>query len=95
MVTGKRLGHPVRSIRTPFARNYAKMEFSGISDDELQGKASGALRRAVVDGDLETGCFLCGQSAALVHEVQPAAEIVKELIEGAEPILKGATKWLA
>ena len=30
MVTGKRLGHPVRSLRTPFARNYAKAEYGGL-----------------------------------------------------------------
>lgn len=95
MVTGKRLGHPVRSLRTTFARTYAKKEFSGISDEELQGQASGALRLAVQEGDIENGCFLCGQSAALVHEIQPAAQIVKELIEDAQPILNGAQKWIA
>ena len=94
MVTGKRLGHPVRSLRTAFARNYAKMEFSGMTDDELSGTAAGALKRAVVDGDAETGCFLCGQIAAMVTKVQPAAEIVREVIEGAEPILRSADKWV-
>ncbi len=94
MVTGKRLGHPVRSLRTNFARNYAKAEFSGMTDEELTGKASGTLRLAVQEGDLEQGCFLCGQSAALVKQVQPAADIVRELVEEAEPILKGAAKWV-
>ncbi len=36
MVTGKRLGHPVRSLRTPFARDYFKAEYSDISDEELE-----------------------------------------------------------
>ena len=94
MVTGKRLGHPVRSLRTNFAREYSKAEYGGMPDDELEALGTGALRKAVVDGNLDEGCFLAGQSAAMVKKVQPAADIVKELIEGAEPVLKGATKWV-
>ena len=94
MVTGKRLGHSVRSLRTEFARNYAKMEFSGMSDAELDGKASGALRLAVTEGDLDKGCFMSGQIAAMVNKVQPAAEIIREVIREAEPILLGAAAWV-
>lgn len=94
MVTGKRLGHPVRSLRTNFARNYSKAEYGGMDDEALEALGSGALRKAVVEGDLEHGCFLSGQIAAMVHEVQPAADIVRDVIEGAEPVLKGATKWV-
>ena len=64
MVTGKRLGHPVRSLRTPFARDYFKAEYSDISDEELEKLGVGALRSAVIDGDNEKGCFLAGQIAA-------------------------------
>ena len=96
MVTGKRLGHPVRALRTPFCRNFAKAEYdsSRVSDEELEQMGVGALRLAVQEGDKEKGSFLCGQAAALVSKVQPAAEIVRELIEGAEPILKGAPQWV-
>ena len=94
MVTGKGLGHPVRSLRTNFARNYAKAEYGGMDDEALEALGSGALRKAVVEGDLEEGCFLSGQVAAMVNKIQPAAEIVREVIEGAEPVLKGATQWV-
>ncbi len=94
MVTGKRLGHPVRSLRTAFARNYAKAEYGGVDDETLEAMGTGALRKAVENGDLEEGCFLSGQVAAMVHEIQPAAQIVREVIEGAEPVLKGAMKWV-
>ena len=94
MVTGKRLGHPVRSLRTPFSRNYAKAEFSGISDEELESWGVGAYRLAVQEGDKEKGSFLCGQAAALVNQEQSAAQIIRALFEGAEPILKGAAKWV-
>ena len=87
MVTGKRLGHPVRSLRTEFARDYAKAEYGGMPDEELEALGAGALRRAVVDGDTKNGCFLAGQVAAMVKKEQPAAEIVREVAQEAENIL--------
>ena len=94
IVTGRRLGHPVRSLRTPFARNYAKIEYTDISDDNLEAYATGVLRLAVQEGDTEKGCFLSGQIAAMVHKIQPAAEIIREVMEEAEPLLKEAAKWV-
>ena len=94
MVTGKRLGHPVRSLRTQFARDYVKAEYSPMPDEELENLAVGALRLAVQEGDLKKGCFLSGQAAAQVRKIEPAADIVREVIETAEPILKGATAWV-
>lgn len=94
MVTGRRLGHPVRSLRTPFAREYAKAEYGGMLDGELEALGTGALRRAVQEGDIEKGCFLSGQIAALVKKEQPAAEIVREVMEEAEPLLLRASQWV-
>ncbi len=94
MVTGKRLGHPVRSLRTVFTREYAKAEFSGIPDSELEGLASGKLRLAVQNGDSKNGCFLSGQVAGMVNKEQPAAQIVSEIMEEAEPILMRASEWV-
>lgn len=94
MVTGKRLGHPVRSLRTPFARDYSKAEYGGMPDEELEALGAGALRLAVQEGDNEKGCFLAGQIAAMVKKEQPAAEIVREVIEEAEPILRRAASWV-
>ena len=46
------------------------------------------------EGDNEKGCFLSGQIAAMVKKEQPAAEIVKEVMEEAEPILLRASQWV-
>ena len=94
MVTGRRLGHPVRALRTNFQREYLKAEYTDISDEELEAMGAGSLRKAVVDGNSDEGCFLAGQSAAMVTKIQPAADIVRELCEEAEPLLKGAAKWV-
>jgi enoyl-[acyl-carrier protein] reductase II len=94
IVTGKRLGHPVRSLKTQFSRDYFKAEYSDIPDEELEKMGEGALRLAVQEGDLKRGCFLAGQAAAMVNKEQSAAQIVREIIEEAEPILKGAARWV-
>lgn len=94
MVTGKRLGHPVRSLRTEFARDYAKAEYGGMPDEELEALGAGALRCAVVDGDTKKGCFLAGQVAAMVKKEQPAAEIVREVAQEAENILGRVLQWV-
>lgn len=94
MVTGKRLGHPVRSLRTQFARDYSKAEYGGMPDEELEMLATGALRLAVQEGDDKKGCFLSGQIAAMVKREQPAGEIIKEVMEEAEPILRRASQWV-
>lgn len=94
MVTGKRLGHPVRSLRTAFARDYSKAEYGGMPDEELEALGVGALRLAVQEGDLQKGCFLSGQAAAMVHQEQHAAGIVRSVMEEAEPLLLGASKWV-
>jgi len=95
IATGKRLGHPVRSLKTPFSRTYSKAEYdSSLSAEELEELGVGALRLAAVEGDAERGCFPAGQIAGLVNKRQPAAEIVREIFSEAESVLNGATKWV-
>ena len=94
IVTGKRLGHPVRSIKSPFSREYAKAEYTTIPDDELEAMAVGTLRAAVVDGDEKKGCFLAGQIAGMVNKEQPAAEMIKEMFDSAVSILNGVEIWV-
>jgi enoyl-[acyl-carrier protein] reductase II len=94
MTTGKRLGHPVRSLKTPFSRAYFKAEYSGISDEELEAMGVGSLRLAAVEGDAERGCFLAGQVAGMIKKQQPAAEIIHEIFEEAETVLSEGGKWV-
>jgi len=95
MTTGKRLGHPVRQIKNQFAKDFLKAEYnSQISDEELEAMGRGALYRAAVEGDEKTGDFLAGQIAGMVNKEQPAAEIIREMFQEAEEVLKTAGQWL-
>jgi enoyl-[acyl-carrier protein] reductase II len=52
---------------------------------------AGALKRAVIDGDIETGSVMAGQSVGMVTKEQPTAEIVAELVGEAEAALERRT----
>ena len=47
---------------------------------ELEHFWVGALRRAAIDGDVEYGSVMAGQSVGLVKSIQPASEIIQELV---------------
>lgn len=87
MLTGKALGHPVRSLKTPFSKTLAKMESSAdFKPEEVMAFGAGALRRAVKEGDLN-GSYMAGECAGMVKKAQPAKEIVEDVILGAEKII--------
>ena len=94
IVTGKRLGHPVRSLKSPFSKRYFAADYSSISDEELEQMAVGTLRAAVVDGDPENGCFLAGQISGMVNREQTCKDIIEEIFEQTEKVLKGASQWV-
>ena len=94
IVTGRKLGHPVRSLKTSFSRNFFMKENDpSVSNEELESAGIGALRAAAVDGDDSKGCFITGQIAGMVNKEQSAKEIIDELVSQAEELLKG-TKWV-
>lgn len=49
---------------------------------------AGSLRRAVIDGDVESGSLMAGQSVGMVARVQPVKEIIEELLSQAESHLQ-------
>ncbi|NLG24981.1 MAG: enoyl-[acyl-carrier-protein] reductase FabK [Clostridiales bacterium] len=93
-VTGRRLGHPVRSLKSPFVREFAELEArADVTNEELERFGGGALRRAAVEGDAEHGCFMAGQGAGLVKRIMPAAQIIAEIVGEAERLLTEGCKW--
>ena len=88
IVTGRTTGHPCRNVKTKFSKKLASGEMNGtITPDEFEQITLGSLRKAVQDGNLEEGSFLCGAIAGMVKKVQPAKEIVEEMFAEAEKLL--------
>lgn len=84
IVTGRSTGAPVRVLKNQMARKYVKMSEEGASLEELEKLTLGSLRRAVFQGDLETGSFMAGQVAGLVKEIKPIKVIIEELFDGVD-----------
>lgn len=89
-VTGRSTGHPVRSIRNRLTKEYAQLEASGASVEEIEQFAAGALRKAVVEGDVVYGSVMAGQIAGLIKKRQSCKEIITELTAEAELLFKNA-----
>ena len=89
-VTGRTTGHPVRSIRNEMTRHYLELEKEGAPFEELEKLTLGGLRRAVVDGDVKTGSVMSGQIAGMVKDDKSCKEIIEQMMNEMEELLKGA-----
>ena len=74
--TKRFLEHQAATIRRYLAGEVEK----GAAQLDIEHFWAGALRKAVVDGDVENGSLMAGQSVGMVTREQPAAEIVRELV---------------
>ncbi|MGQ9823602.1 MAG: enoyl-[acyl-carrier-protein] reductase FabK [Desulfotomaculales bacterium] len=94
VVTGRSTGHPVRVLRNKLARQFEELEARCAPPEELEKLGVGRLRAAMKEGDTEYGSVMAGQVSALVRRVQPAREIILDVVEGAAEILRKAGRWV-
>jgi enoyl-[acyl-carrier protein] reductase II len=85
---------PVRLLKNKFFEDVENAENRAASVDELKmilGRAR--AKKGMFEGDLEEGELEIGQIAALIREIKPAGEIIKEIIEeykqAKDQLLKG------
>ena len=89
IVTGRYTGHPCRGAKTRFSKKLASGERDGsMTPDEFEEATLGSLRKAVQDGNLEEGSFLCGAISGLITEVKPCKDIIEEMFAQTEKLLK-------
>lgn len=86
-VTGMSTGHPVRGLRNKMTKKYQRLEKEGADFMELEKLTLGALRKAVVDGDVVNGTVMAGQIAGLVKKEQSCKEIITEIMDEAQRLL--------
>ena len=89
VVTGRTTGAPVRCLKNAMTKTYLSMEKQGVDKMELEKLTLGSLRRAVFDGDTETGSLMAGQVAGMLHEIRPLRAIFEDLQAGCERCLEG------
>ena len=86
-VTGLSTGHPVRQLRNQMTKEYLRLEKEGASLEELEVLTLGALRKAVIDGDVVNGTLMAGQIAGMVNKEQTCKEILDEIMQEAKALL--------
>ena len=94
VVTGRTTGAPVRALKNGLTKEYQRLETEGASKEEIEELGVGGLRRAFVDGDTKMGSLMAGQSAAMVTEIEPCADIIKSYFEETDKILETISKKL-
>ena len=88
VVTGRIAGVPVRILKNRMAREYVKQEKAGADKMELEHYTLGSLRRAVFDGDTDTGSLMAGQVAGMLTEIRPLQVIFEDLMSGMNQCLE-------
>ena len=89
VVTGRTTGAPVRVLKNKMARQYLEMEKENMPLAEREKLTLGSLRKAVFEGDLDGGSFMCGQVAGMLHEIKPLRQIFEEMMAGCDAAMKG------
>lgn len=81
VVTGRGTGAPCRVLKNKMSTEYLRLTKEGVPLEELEKLTLGSLRRAVFQGDLDTGSFMAGQIAGMVKSVRPVREILSDLFD--------------
>ncbi len=93
IVTGQTIKSAVRGIKNKFSTEYQTLEFSGTVDrDTLLAKATGTNKLAAVDGDVENGMMMAGQSLTPLKKIEPMADIIESLMKEARGTLQKASE---
>ena len=92
-VTGRSTGHPVRTLRNAMTTKHLAMEKNGASLEELEYLTLGALKKAVVDGDIQDGSVMSGQIAGMIKEEVSCKEVMDQLVEETDVLMKGTDHY--
>lgn len=93
VITGQINGHPVRVLRNKLTTQYLQIEKEETGKenpnfDKMEELAKGALRRAVVEGDTESGSMMAGQIAGLIKKEESVQEIILDYVNSAKAVYK-------
>lgn len=81
VVTGRSKGVPVRAIKNQMTREYQSIEQQDISSERLEELTLGSLSKAVFEGNVKEGSFMCGQVAGQIKEIKSVATVLGEIAE--------------
>jgi enoyl-[acyl-carrier protein] reductase II len=95
VVTGQTTPYPKRSLKNDLTERYRELEASGVSAEDLALFDRGRMYLGLIEGDLEDGWLLAGQSAGLVNDIKPVKTIIEEITSEAENVISSLNKFKA
>lgn len=87
VVTGRSTGAPVRALKNKLTKEYQRLEKENASAEEIEALGVGGLKRAFLEGDTQMGSLMAGQSAAMVKEIEPCADIIESYFKDIDSVL--------
>lgn len=88
VVTGRTTGHPVQVLKNKLANEFLQLERSNAPIEEIEELGKGALAKAVKDGDINYGSLMAGQISGMVDKEQTANEIITEMFDEYNSIIR-------
>lgn len=92
VVTGESIGHPVRCLENKLTHQFAVLEKSGASKEELEELGRGRLSSGVIQGNIEEGSLMAGQIAGLIKEVKSVKAIIEDIMAEAQQVVDALGK---
>ncbi len=89
IVTGRSIGAPVRTLTNKMSKQFARYEEEKRTRDEFETLAVGGLRRAVYDGDTNTGSLMAGQISGMIDKIEPVESLITRMVTSAACLLSG------
>jgi enoyl-[acyl-carrier protein] reductase II len=88
VVTGRATGHPVRCLKNKLTKLFAELESKGAPAEAYEEAGVGAMRIAMVEGNVQNGSVMSGQIAGMVKKEETCTEIMQDIMQGAEKVIK-------
>nr|WP_312576518.1 enoyl-[acyl-carrier-protein] reductase FabK [Sedimentibacter sp.] len=94
-VTGRVTGHPVRVLKNKLVNQFKELEKKNAPVEDYENLGRRRLYMAAVEGDVDYGSVMSGQIAGLVNKEQTCKEIISEMFDEAECIIKNVKKFVS
>ncbi|WP_425448957.1 enoyl-[acyl-carrier-protein] reductase FabK [Dethiothermospora halolimnae] len=92
VVTGRKTGHPVRSLKNKFTREFLKLEKKTDDKKELEEFGVGSLKKAAIEGDHRYGSVMAGQVSGLIKDIKSCESIINDIVKEANIVKESLTK---
>jgi len=82
-------------LKNKLVTQFKELEKNNATVEEMEQMGRGRLYKAAVEGDVDYGSVMSGQIAGLVNKEQSCEEIITEMFEEAEKIMKSLSSFIS